>query len=326
MKKKIFAILLTLILCLPFVSLSALSKDVTSLSAQYKNGAIELSGEVDEGVLAVQIKITNKANETVLFRSIEVDEDNTFALMFITLKDDYVIEAANYDGGNIYTVYLFDSSEETNIIVSPEDSNSGEDKIITKEVEALANKILNNAEVTGISDELKESILNAINNGDNIVTGLETEEVKEEDISEDAEKINDLISKDTKIFKYLDITVPVKINGNTQGYITKLENNIEISIDLPSDLPKVKEGFTRTYKVIKVHNGVASAIDAEVKNEKLTFKTNEFSTYALTYTDVKNPDSPTTGDDIMTYVYLLGISVLFLGFGLAYNIKRKSLK
>lgn len=80
--------------------------------------------------------------------------------------------------------------------------------------------------------------------------------------------------------------------------ITDTGKEITITVKVPSDIPKAAEGFTRTYTVVRVHEGNAQALDTQQSGNLLTFSTSKFSTYAITYVDVKNaPDNPPSGGD-----------------------------
>ena len=59
---------------------------------------------------------------------------------------------------------------------------------------------------------------------------------------------------------------------------------ITITINVPSDLIS----NNREYKIIRVHNGVVKTVDSvwDADNKTITFKPNEFSTYAIVYRDV----------------------------------------
>lgn len=87
---------------------------------------------------------------------------------------------------------------------------------------------------------------------------------------------------------------------------------VEVKLELPQDLPKVKEGFTRKYYVIRVHNGEVTVIE-DVKDNgdgTVSFKSDKFSTYALAYNDVeKTVTPPKTFDGITIYMILAAISV-----------------
>ena len=67
-----------------------------------------------------------------------------------------------------------------------------------------------------------------------------------------------------------------------------------MSIDLPQ-LEKVKDGYNRSFFVIRIHGDAIEKIEATIDNNKAKFKTDRFSTYALAYTDTVNIGNPNTG-------------------------------
>lgn len=114
--------------------------------------------------------------------------------------------------------------------------------------------------------------------------------------------------------------------------ITETLEPIEVKLELPKDLPAVKEGFTRKYVVIRVHNGEATVIK-DVKDNgdgTVTFKSDKFSTYALAYVDEENKKeetkeevSPKTFDaGTMSYILLTLVSIVLGGYA-AFKLKKR---
>ena len=59
------------------------------------------------------------------------------------------------------------------------------------------------------------------------------------------------------------------------------------------------KNVSRTYYIIRMHDGKAEVIPSSVENDKITFATDKFSTYALAYADasVKSDDGTNTNPD-----------------------------
>lgn len=76
--------------------------------------------------------------------------------------------------------------------------------------------------------------------------------------------------------------------SNTTTQITDTGKEITIMMEVPEDIPTVTSGYTRTYRVIRVHDGIAEVLPTSHVGNKLTFKTSKFSTYAVSYVDVKD--------------------------------------
>ena len=93
---------------------------------------------------------------------------------------------------------------------------------------------------------------------------------------------------------------------------------------MPKIEAKLKDGYTRVYTVIRVHDGKAEKLKTTLNEDgTLTFETDKFSTYAITYEDVSNEASPTTGDKVIYSVILLGVSVIGL---VAFAFKKRLFK
>lgn len=96
-----------------------------------------------------------------------------------------------------------------------------------------------------------------------------------------------------------------KIGNDTPQKITRLSSTVTVTLGISDGLLRVPDGYYRYYKVIRVHGGTAEQLDAKVNKtaKTLTFETDRFSTYAVTYKDVKSV-IPQTGDT--SDIFLLG--------------------
>lgn len=82
----------------------------------------------------------------------------------------------------------------------------------------------------------------------------------------------------------------------------------------------IQKGYKRIYFVAKVHNGIVTFIKIVLGDYNFSFESDEFSTYALFYEDVKDSTSnsivsstiPKTSDNIILYITLLGLSSFIL--------------
>ena len=154
---------------------------------------------------------------------------------------------------------------------------------------------------------LKEEIANesVVINTEVIVTTLKEEDVPESDM----EAITKALGN-KKVASYLDINIlltAVRKDGETieLGNLNRLDKPMTFTIVIPEDLKA--EG--RTYSVIRVHNGETTTLaTTQNKDGSLSFTTDRFSTYALTYTDAK-PEVEVP-DTAVTYNYLIGTGIL----------------
>ena len=144
-------------------------------------------------------------------------------------------------------------------------------------------------------------------------------------------------SGDYTVGLYLDINLFKKVGSNDATKVTETNGKVKASIVIPESLWK----SGRTFEIIRVHNGVATAIAGsyDENTHVFTFETDKFSTYALAYKDpASSSDSgttsnssnstqstaPKTGDpnDIRVWYLLLIASLGGLGF-LGYSKKKK---
>lgn len=163
--------------------------------------------------------------------------------------------------------------------------------------------------VMGLNKELIESFLsdtekssyndNAIPTDIKISTEIKdiTETVDSADASKATEELNKITgsmseSPNNTNIEYLDISMfkNVKIGQGSvaKDQITDTGKNVIIKLELSKEAQNVAPGYTRSFYIIRIHEGVATRLDAKRTGNYLSFETNLFSTYALAYVDVKN--------------------------------------
>lgn len=122
------------------------------------------------------------------------------------------------------------------------------------------------------------------------------------------------------IGQYLNLNLTLKISGRADRQITDLSAPMYIAITIPQNLVNHDSSIERTYRIVRIHDGVATLIDGtyDAATNQFTFATDGFSTYALVYEDVNTTltgRSPKTGDSSMWMVWTLilcaGCSILF---------------
>jgi len=122
------------------------------------------------------------------------------------------------------------------------------------------------------------------------------------------------------IGQYLNLNLILKISGRADRQITDLSAPMYIAITIPQNLVNHDSSIERTYRIVRIHDGVATLIDGtyDAATNQFTFATDGFSTYALVYEDVNTTltgRSPKTGDNSMWMVWTLilcaGCSILF---------------
>ncbi len=152
-------------------------------------------------------------------------------------------------------------------------------------------------EVKTPKDELIDAVLTAeekeqTNNGVDIKIILKVEDgtdtVPAEDKANVEKKIGEL--PNYKLGQYLDVEL-LKIIGSVQEKITNTTSNITVTFDLPEALRET----SRTYSVIRVHDGITEVLpDLDNDVNTVTIETDKFSTYALAYSE-KSENTPPSG-------------------------------
>lgn len=112
------------------------------------------------------------------------------------------------------------------------------------------------------------------------------------------------------IGQYLNLNLTLKISGRADRQITDLSAPMYIAITIPQNLVNHDSSIERTYRIVRIHDGVATLIDGtyDAATNQFTFATDGFSTYALVYEDVNitlTGRSPKTGDSSMWMVWTL---------------------
>ena len=262
-----------------------------------KTPTLELKKDVYYVEKGKTIKLDYTANETAK-KYLSITSENT---KIATIKDG-VITGVSAGKTNIVLNYagMGDNVEVIVYEVKADESTKNE----TSNVTNIVKDLLDNKDVKGIDKDTKEKIVEAVKSGKTIETELSTKEIKSSDLSSETKKeINKTIKKDEKIAAIFDINVLLKASNNNIGKLTELENAVLIGLDVPNNIPELKTGYTRKYYVIRIHNGKAERLDTTYENGKVTFKTDKFSDYILTYEDVESKtvsnkeldDTPKTG-------------------------------
>ena len=112
------------------------------------------------------------------------------------------------------------------------------------------------------------------------------------------------------IGQYLNLNLTLKISGRADRQITDLSAPMYIAVTIPQNLVNHDSSIERTYRIVRIHDGVATLIDGtyDAATNQFTFATDGFSTYALVYEDVNTTltgRSPKTGDSSIWMVWML---------------------
>ena len=155
---------------------------------------------------------------------------------------------------------------------------------------AVESEIKADSEQELIDSVLTDDEKSQVENGESVSISLK---VENNSVSkEETKKIEKEIKKtesdsNKKIGAFLDISIEKTIGKKLLG-TRELNSEIELSIDVPTSLADNIKEDGKTYKVARNHEGIVDLIDAvyNASTNKLTFKTDRFSTYALLYEPV----------------------------------------
>ena len=160
-----------------------------------------------------------------------------------------------------------------------------------------------------------------IENGEDIQVWIEATDISAS-VSQTDKDLIDSKKGNTTIGMYLDIDLLKQIGSDSPVNITETNGAVTITLKVPSSLINSNSSVTRTYQMIRVHNGVATVIPCtyNAANQTISCETDQFSTYALAYVDQQNNSgggntgggstgNPETGDNSNLGLWMI-LSVL----------------
>ncbi len=142
--------------------------------------------------------------------------------------------------------------------------------------------------------------LEAYADGQTIILSLTAMDVSEDVTQEDKALVDQALREvDVNAYgtRYFDISLYKALSGNAYEKVTDTGSSpVTITAELPADMINSNADVTRTFYVVRVHDG-ASDILAQTTKDKVTFSSNRFSTYAIAYQDVKSDKAGEDDDD-----------------------------
>lgn len=126
------------------------------------------------------------------------------------------------------------------------------------------------------------------------ITDLITQKVNADANVEVEAKAGDTTYLDLSMYKNVTTKEDDVVTSDTTTQITDTEKDIKITVTIPAGLPDVAAGFNRVFHIIRVHDGIAEILPTDRNGNSLTFWTSKFSTYAISYVDVKETPVPSS--------------------------------
>ncbi len=97
------------------------------------------------------------------------------------------------------------------------------------------------------------------------------------------------IADEQIIVAFLDVTLIKQMHGDPAQPVDATAEMVDIALDMPEGLPALKKNMTRSFMVLRLHNGVVEGVPTKLSEDgrQIIFQTDKFSTYLLTYSDVR---------------------------------------
>lgn len=218
---------------------------------------------------------------------------------FVEYLDSFITNAGELDMDTagiktLVVTYTFDGvqcSEEFSIDVSAEQGDVGFEILQNGEIPAIVlNTPVDQVKDDVLTDEEKQQVEGGASFNIYLEMGGEVSDA-------DKALVQTLIGKMT-IGSCMDISMYKKVGLGEVVSVHELDNKLMLTIKLPQELILKSSTLVRDYFVVRVHEGVAEYLPTyyNAAEQTITFNTEKFSTYAITYMD-RYVGAPDTGKD-----------------------------
>lgn len=180
--------------------------------------------------------------------------------------------------------------------------------------------------ITFTEEEKKE-----IENGSTVSVSMEVKDVTATVLESDKKLVEDKVKEvlnNGVVGAYLDLTLLKKVGSLKEVSVTETAAGVVVKLDIPESLKNTDSSVERKYTVVRIHDGVAEALETSCENGVITFTTDKFSTYAICYEDVAATGNGQSSDNTINTgdVYNIALYVLFAVVscaGLAFVVLRR---
>ena len=104
--KKVYLLLFSLLLIIPFGAFAASDPKILTLSAEGSGTKVTYKGTIEEGSYAVMCKLYDSKGEEIDLLSTEVDNKSFTGSFTDVPKGTYTLACANYEGGEVEKIEL----------------------------------------------------------------------------------------------------------------------------------------------------------------------------------------------------------------------------
>jgi hypothetical protein len=173
------------------------------------------------------------------------------------------------------------------------------DKAANEFVRKMVKEFVDNGKANGLTEVSKDSLKSVLVDGGVVKTEVSLKAVEAKEVLDDALAIDKLIGEGAKASRYYKIEIVVKAGDEIVANVTTLTSPISITLNIPSDIEEVEEGYVREFSVVRIHDGQAEIIDSKYDEtvQTLTVESDKFSTYAVTYKDTLESEANPTDEN-----------------------------
>lgn len=270
------------------------------------------------------------------FKLTSIDADYVYVGLFVARQADVtfsdiklVVDGKVITGSDVKPGDTPDDSKPGDSTPSDTPSTSDSDKVnaVIKADDGI--NIKAEVPVSGITfteEEKKE-----IENGSTVSVSMEVKDVTATVSESDKKLVEDKVKEvlnNGVVGAYLDLTLLKKVGSLKEVSVTETAAGVVVRLDIPESLKNTDSSVERKYTVVRIHDGVAEALETSCENGVITFTTDKFSTYAICYEDVAATGNGQASDNTINTgdVYNIALYVLFAVVscaGLAFVVLRR---
>ena len=163
--------------------------------------------------------------------------------------------------------------------------------------------------ITFTEEEKKE-----IENGSTVSVSMEVKDVTATVSESDKKLVEDKVKEvlnNGVVGAYLDLTLLKKVGSLKEVSVTETAAGVVVKLDIPESLKNTDSSVERKYTVVRIHDGVAEALETSCENGVITFTTDKFSTYAICYEDVAATGNGQASDNTINTGDVYNICLLY---------------